>query len=155
MDPITTQATLEEQGLRLFTYGELKSVGLHALMTEVTRIGHTETDLLTAPPAALAGLLYAAQVHDPEIVLNLNAHIRKLSIRAQDRAIKEGPSGSEQKKPRERSKVGGAVARVWEVCEKNPGMDRKAVIAKCVEMGINENTAKTQYAQWRKSNAGK
>lgn len=42
----------------------------------------------------------------------------------------------------------GSVARVWQICDANPGMSRKLVIAACVEAGINYGTARTQYQRW-------
>ena len=140
-------SVLDEQGLRFFTFEEMKGVGLHGLMLEAQRIGFNDRDLMTAPPAALAGVLYAAQMYDPTVVPSLEEYLQNLAVKRKDRAI---VSGGSEKKPRERSKVGGAVARVHEICNKHPNADRKEVIKLCVEAGINENTAKTQYAAWKR-----
>lgn len=52
------------------------------------------------------------------------------------------------------STVARPVDRVWAFCDRH-GMDysRKAVINYLVGMGINRNTAQTQYGKWRKVNA--
>lgn len=40
------------------------------------------------------------------------------------------------------------VARVWMICNLLAGKARSDVIAACVAVGINFNTARTQYQQW-------
>lgn len=51
------------------------------------------------------------------------------------------------------AKAAGSVARVWEICQANAQLDRKALIALCIEAGINAGTAATQYAKWKKTQA--
>lgn len=45
----------------------------------------------------------------------------------------------------------GPVARVWAVCNAMPTAPRKAVLAACKKIGINANTAATQYNLWQYS----
>jgi hypothetical protein len=40
------------------------------------------------------------------------------------------------------------VAKVWMICNALANKARKDVIVACVEVGINFNTARTQYQQW-------
>ena len=40
------------------------------------------------------------------------------------------------------------VAKVWMICNALSIKARKEVIAACVELGINFNTARTQYQSW-------
>lgn len=37
-------------------------------------------------------------------------------------------------------------------CAANPTLERKAVIAACIAMGVDKNTAATQYSLWRAKN---
>lgn len=51
---------------------------------------------------------------------------------------------------RARSAVKSPVLVVWDVCvEHGKTLARKDVVAMCVEMGVNINTARTQYQAWR------
>ena len=47
------------------------------------------------------------------------------------------------------------TGKVWKFAdqqlEKTGVTDRASVVAACVEEGINENTANTQYSHWKKS----
>lgn len=45
-------------------------------------------------------------------------------------------------------KNAGPVAQVHMVADAMRGKSRREVIAKCVEKGINEFTARTQYQRW-------
>lgn len=56
---------------------------------------------------------------------------------------------------RDRSTIDSPVARVWDMCEAW-GYDhtRKFVIERCVSVGINRNTASTQYARWKRERKG-
>lgn len=156
MDPIQTAKVLDEQGLQFLSFAELKGVGLHGLMTEVQRLGINDSDLLTAPPVAMAGFLMTAQLYDPDVVVNLEQYLQKLRVRAADRSVLDGAAATPTK-PREKSAVFGAVAVVHKTCDEMKGQDRKAVMARLVELGVNKNTAATQYAKWRAKpgNAGK
>ena len=42
----------------------------------------------------------------------------------------------------------GAVARSWEIFNKNPKAERGEAVAAAVKAGVNENTARTQYQFW-------
>jgi len=48
---------------------------------------------------------------------------------------------------------GGATARVWAIADElaTSRSDRGAVIAKCIEEGINKSTAATQWSKWAKA----
>jgi len=46
---------------------------------------------------------------------------------------------------------GGTCARVWEIADELK--ERDAVVAKCIEEGINKSTTQTQFARWRKQHA--
>lgn len=43
-----------------------------------------------------------------------------------------------------------ATGKVWAVCDEMPGATSKEVIQACVEGGLNEATARTQYNNWKK-----
>lgn len=151
MDPIQTEQVLDEQGYTFLTFSELKGIGLHGLMKELERMKIADADVLTAPPVALAGVLFAAQYHDPQIVLNLEQYLRNRELRIQDRTLKGSADNIRGSgKPRQKSSVFGSVAMVHKIANENRDKDRKTVIKMCVEAGINENTAKTQYAKWLK-----
>ena len=45
----------------------------------------------------------------------------------------------------------GAVAKVWAICENHKEESRKVIIENCIAAGINEGTAATQYAKWKKA----
>lgn len=44
----------------------------------------------------------------------------------------------------------GVTRQVWDVCDANKGASRAEILRVLLGMGINENTAKTQYAKWSK-----
>jgi predicted SprT family Zn-dependent metalloprotease len=48
------------------------------------------------------------------------------------------------------STVRRPVETVWFICNNMPNAARKDVIAKCIEYGVNPNTAATQYAAWKR-----
>lgn len=50
-------------------------------------------------------------------------------------------------------KEAGPVAQVQMICDVLKNKTRGEVIAKCVEKGINEFTARTQYQRWFSVNA--
>jgi hypothetical protein len=56
-----------------------------------------------------------------------------------------------------RPKEGTATGAVWDICDEmtlaNGGVipDRKLVIDKCVEEGVNKATASTQFGKWKKA----
>ena len=52
---------------------------------------------------------------------------------------------------RNRSDGDSPVKRVWAMAEAMPGASRSEVVAACVAVGINKNTAGTQYFHWKKS----
>ena len=41
-----------------------------------------------------------------------------------------------------------ATGKVWAICDEMPGATRKEIIQACVEGGLNEATAQTQYGKW-------
>lgn len=43
----------------------------------------------------------------------------------------------------------GPVSRVWVVAQSMPNAKRAEVLAACKALGVNANTAKTQYQLWR------
>lgn len=45
----------------------------------------------------------------------------------------------------------GPVARVWVVCQTMPSAKRAEVLTACQKLGINRNTASTQYQLWKYS----
>ena len=45
----------------------------------------------------------------------------------------------------------GPVSRVWVIAQSMPTAKRAEVLAACKRLGINGNTAKTQYQLWRYS----
>lgn len=49
-----------------------------------------------------------------------------------------------------KSKIDNPVKMVWEIADRMWGERRKDIIAKCVEMGIAYNTARTQYQAFYK-----
>ena len=56
---------------------------------------------------------------------------------------------------REPSTAGSPTKKVWEIADSMPNAPRSEVIAKCMEAGINKNTAGTQYSHWKRArNAG-
>lgn len=42
------------------------------------------------------------------------------------------------------------VATVHRLCEENPEAPRKAIVEMAVKLGVNANTAKTQYYRWKR-----
>ena len=60
--------------------------------------------------------------------------------------------GGDDASPRERSEVESPVKVVHRICDELGGKNRDAIIAKCLEEGVNINTAKTQFYRWRKEN---
>lgn len=51
---------------------------------------------------------------------------------------------------REKSAVESPTKLVWAIADEMVGADRAAVIAACVEKGVNKSTAQTQYYRWAK-----
>lgn len=67
----------------------------------------------------------------------------RVELRDMDRPLYNGAA-------RQRSSVEGPVGIVWDLCiEFGASLSRKEIIAKAVEMGVNINTAKTQYSVWK------
>lgn len=93
----------------------------------------------------LASAIFAAQGMYPQAVETVRA---KLIAQRKKHAKPEAEGTT--KKPRERSKVYGAVAQVWKIADSMKGAQRKDVINECVAQGINVNTAKTQYGKWKR-----
>lgn len=62
------------------------------------------------------------------------------------------PHTRRKARPANIAQVEGAVATVRAIAERMKGKPRKDIIAACVEAGVNENTAKTQYQRWFKAN---
>lgn len=54
---------------------------------------------------------------------------------------------------RNRSEVKRPVDIVWGMCRDMPGATRNEIVDACVALGVNINTARTQYYKWRKTNA--
>ena len=53
---------------------------------------------------------------------------------------------------RERSTAKSPCLIVWDLCfEMGANVKRKELLARAVELGVNESTAKTQYQAWRKA----
>jgi len=72
-------------------------------------------------------------------------HDGRIELRDMDRPLYNGAA-------RKRSSVEGPVAIVWDLCfEFGESLSRKEIIAKAVEMGVNINTAKTQFGIWAKA----
>jgi len=73
----------------------------------------------------------------------------------------KAPEAAAEKAPKDekngvtRPRAGTSTGKVWEIADaisqetKSPA-DRKSVVAKCTEAGINPSTAATQYGKWRK-----
>lgn len=55
---------------------------------------------------------------------------------------------------RAKSDIESPVKVVWRLAEEMKGADRKAVIAACVEAGVNKSTAATQYYKWQQTQKG-
>lgn len=53
---------------------------------------------------------------------------------------------------RERSSVESPVQLVHRICNEMKGKPRDEIIARCIELGVNKSTAKTQFYAWRKKN---
>lgn len=51
---------------------------------------------------------------------------------------------------RAKSEIESPVKVVWRIAEEMKGQPRAAVIAACVEAGVNKSTAATQYYKWSK-----
>lgn len=51
---------------------------------------------------------------------------------------------------RQKSTTLKPVAIVWGLCNANPGMARKDIIALAIQQGVTANTASTQYSFWKK-----
>lgn len=132
------------------SYEAIRGCSTNFLMEEVMRLGHDGADVLTAKIDALAGIVYASQFYNEETLDRLQEYGAVVRVRKQDQAIAAKP----EKKKRERSAVGGAVARVHEICRANADKPRAEIIALCVEAGINKNTAATQYAKWNRDRKG-
>lgn len=49
------------------------------------------------------------------------------------------------------STIRSPVATVWAICENMRGYTRKEIIYHCLQVGINPNTAATQYAAWKRA----
>lgn len=54
---------------------------------------------------------------------------------------------------RDRSEAEKPVSIVRRICEANPALERKPVIALCIAAGVNKNTAATQYSLWKAAKA--
>lgn len=55
---------------------------------------------------------------------------------------------------RAKSEIESPVKVVWRIADEMKGQDRKAVIAACIEAGVNKSTANTQYYKWSKAQEG-
>ena len=85
--------------------------------------------------AKRAGIVNPAYVPTPD---------GRIELRDLDRPLYNGAA-------RERSTVEGPVGLVWSLCiELGASLSRKELIAKCVDAGVNINTARTQYQLWSK-----
>lgn len=49
------------------------------------------------------------------------------------------------------SSVASPTKLVWEIAEANQNLPRGDVIRMCIEAGVNEGTAKTQFQKWKRS----
>lgn len=61
---------------------------------------------------------------------------------------------SADSKPRAKSDVESPTKLVWAIADEMTGADKAAVIAACVEKGVNKSTAQTQYYRWAKAKKG-
>ncbi len=52
---------------------------------------------------------------------------------------------------RAKSEIESPVKVVWRIADEMKGQDRKAVIAACIEAGVNKATASTQFYKWQKA----
>ena len=59
----------------------------------------------------------------------------------------EGGAGG---RVRNKSTVRKPVDIVWGMCKDMPDAARDEIVEACVALGVNKNTAKTQYYHWRK-----
>tara|TARA_B100000749_G_scaffold268120_1_gene245658 strand:+ start:242 stop:652 length:411 start_codon:yes stop_codon:yes gene_type:complete len=51
---------------------------------------------------------------------------------------------------RNKSTIKKPVDIVWGLCKDMTGATRDEIVKACVALGVNQNTAKTQYYHWRK-----
>jgi hypothetical protein len=135
--------TVSTEEVPYFTVQELKEIQLGTLLPAAVKMGVQEA--MAATRDCVVGMVFVAQKSSPETVIEMRTKLQSMKLR-QTRILER--RAAETPKPRERSAVGGAVEKVHAICNKMKGQPRKDVIAECVKMGINENTAKTQYYKW-------
>ena len=82
--------------------------------------------------------------NQPEKEENEVATKKKTAKKAKKKAAKKSIAKKSTKK-----KATGAVAKVWEICEKHKKATRKEQLAACVKAGINPATAATQVSKFR------
>lgn len=66
----------------------------------------------------------------------------------------EQPKRTAAAPAREPSTAGSPTKKVWEIADSMPDASRADVVAKCLEAGINKNTAGTQYSHWKRARSG-
>lgn len=53
---------------------------------------------------------------------------------------------------RAKSDIESPTKVVWRIADEMKGEPKSAIVARCVEAGVNESTASTQFYKWRKAN---
>lgn len=136
--------------VQFFTLEELKEIQLGTLIPAAIKMGIPES--AGAKRDTIIGMVFVAQNDNPEVVADMREHLQDIAER--HRTVSQGGNAPDPKVPRQRSAVGGAVQKVWDIAEKMKTSPRKEVIGACVAAGININTAKTQYAKWKGQQKG-
>lgn len=67
-----------------------------------------------------------------------------------DDYLSQAPNDAGPRADWDRSTVESPVKVVHRICDEMKGAERDAIVARCVELGVNENTAKTQFYAWRR-----
>jgi hypothetical protein len=152
-------AAEEAPGVRRFERSELQSIQMGVLfpIAEMMKI-HRYAELTRA---ALVEKIYVIQHLHPKAMEALIEKLAKIEDNQRRRLAEDAPKtvrvaadGTEVPvKPREKSAADSPVKRVWAICNSMPNAARKHIITKCIEQGVNPNTAATQYAAWKRDRA--
>lgn len=136
------QALMEEQEVEYLSIKELRDIQMGVLIPILMDAGFE--NVAGNYRETVVGMTYIAQFYVPEVAVQVREKVASISTR---RVHNESAKPRQERK---RSSVGGAVARVHEICSQNKDLERKDIIDLCVKAGINKNTAATQYAKWKK-----
>jgi hypothetical protein len=98
-------------------------------------------------PASLFADIYNRYQNDSRIRI----------IECLNQLLEEEPSSEDKKRIKtlhySRPGEGTTTGRVWEIADQllneTGQKDRSAIVAACIQEGINMNTANTQYSHWR------